>query len=164
MSSEWLMLIVGGAVSFPIGFVTNWLFERFRESRAKAELRRKYERLVGKYVAYGLPDKTEVIDYSKPIGSVQISYEKETVLRLHYQEVEHDNVWQAVVWMETPSSGSMAWRYTRLLGNDEPPENRMGHKQCLVAERPGREGKIRTHFFLIGERPRHENEALEKQD
>ena len=162
MNLDWPGLLVGAGLGIPVGVVANMLYARYHANRLRAELRLKFGRIAGEYTAYQFPKNSEVIDLDQPIGECQLTYERENVLRLHYQELCADNVWEAEVWMETPYSGSMAWRYVRLGGQEPPREHRFGFKRCMVVEKPGRDGSCRMYLYLVGEGS-FGNEALEKK-
>lgn len=148
MNAEWW----GGVLTaFVIGFATNWAFARYIAYRTGAEIRRRFASVVGEYTAYPFPKGSEQIDFADPIGDCQIIHEKDNVLRLRYTERKHDHAWEAVVWMDTPYAGSMAWRYVRLFGKEPPAEHRFGFKRCQVLSKPGPDHKPQTYIYLIGE-------------
>jgi len=110
-----------------------------------------------------MDDNSDKVNFDKVIGKVRITYEKDNLLLLHYQQTEEDNVWEAVVWMETPSFGSMVWQYTRLKGLEPPEEHRFDFKRCFVSDGFGRDGKRKRFFYIKGVPPFYK-EAFEKAD
>ena len=166
MSLEWPNLLMGGVVGFVAGFLANAAYERYYARHATAELRRKYERIAGDYVAYPflappVNPASDMIDFNRMIGTCKLIYQRENILLLQYTESEHPNAREALVWMETPFVGSMAWRYVRLNGRQPPAEHRFGFKRCVVSQALTRDGSIRQYLYLIGEPP-FGREALEK--
>lgn len=152
-------LLVGFGLSLAANLLTSWWLA-FRAADANRQL---FAGVVGRYVAYALGDSEE-INYDKPSGNCQISYQTANVLNLRYEEIEHANVWEAEIWMVSPFSGSMVWRYVRLVGTTptEPtPIHRFGFKRCAILDKQDRDGVMRKYFYLIGEAP-FKKEALEK--
>ncbi len=162
MPLDWTNLIAGGVTGFIAGFIANALYARYHIHRAKAELRRRFEGIAGEYVAYRFLDRTDYLDYDNPIGRVRLSYERENILLLHYEEINEPNVWEAVIWMETPFFGSMAWRYVKLAEEQPTTAHRYGFKRCVVSQAPDKNSRLRTYFYLLGE-DGYGREAFEKQ-
>jgi hypothetical protein len=161
MYLDWPNLLAGAVIGFFVGVFANYTYGRIRMKSANAELKRRFAHIPGDYVAFLLPDSPDIIDYANPVGNVSITYERDNILLLRYAEIKDDNVWEAVVWMETPSFGSLAWRYVRLQGREPVSEHRCGFKRCVVSERIGRNGESRLYFYLVGENP-FGKEVLEK--
>lgn len=155
-------LLVGTFLGFLAGIFSNMAFARYQDRQLRAKLKRKYEKIVGHYAAYPIGERSEEIVPGQQIGEVQITYEKENILRLQYREIHHDHAWEALLWMDTPHFGSMAWRYVRLGGREPPPEHRFGFKRCIAVEGVGRDNVARSFVYLVGH-PTHGNEVLEKK-
>jgi len=155
-------LVAGGVIGFMVGFCANAVYARYHTRRAKAELRRRFEGIAGDYVAYRFRDRSDYLDYDNPIGRVHLSYERENILLLRYEEINEPNIWEAVIWMETPSFGSMAWRYVKLAERQAAPAHRYGFKRCVFLEAPDKNNMLRPYFYLQGE-DGYGREALEKQ-
>ncbi len=160
-------LIAGGVIGFTLGVCANMLTARIAANGTKAELRRKYAGIAGDYTAFLFikdndKKETDKIDYDHPAGDCRITYEKENILCLHYQQKDQDSKWEAVVWMENPNFGTLAWRYIRLQGREPPAEHRFDFKRCIFSRGCGRDGNQRWYFYLLGNPP-HGKEALEKK-
>jgi hypothetical protein len=163
MNLDIIPLVIG----FVLGIAANLLTNKVAEKRANAQLRRKYSPIVGEYTAYpfikdALQQETDRIDYDHPCGDCLITYEKEDILFLHYEERNEDNIWEAIVWMGNPNFGSMVWRYVKLRGRDQPIEHRFGFKRCVFSESQNQKGEKRWFFYLKGE-DGFGREALEKK-
>ncbi len=157
---DWPNLFVGFLLGFCANLISAWIYVGF----AKAGVRRKLQVIAGDYTAYPLKggeEKPDDILYDNPNGKCRITYDKGNILRLRYEEIAQDNIWEAVIWMETPNFGSLAWRYLRLYGNQPPTEHRYGFKRCIFSEGRGRKGEPRWYFYLEGDPP-YGKEALEK--
>ena len=163
MALDWPSHFAAGMIGFCVGICANIAYGRCHAGLVRAELKRKYAGIAGDYTAYLFLEGSDKIDYEKPRGNCRITYEKENTFHLRYQEIEHDHTWEAVVWMETPFFGSLAWRYVRLRGHEPCPEHRHGFKRCIAGEGFGRNGEPRTYFYLEGEPP-FGKEALEKNE
>jgi len=162
MSLDWPNLTAGGVIGFIVGFCANAAYARYHTRRAKAELKRRFEGIEGDYVAYRYLDRTDYLDYDNPIGRAHLSYERENILLLRYEEINEPNIWEAVIWMETPFFGSMAWRYVKLAEEQPATAHRYGFKRCVISEAPDKDGRLRSYFYLVGENE-YGREALEKQ-
>ena len=157
---DWLNLIVGFVLGIGASLFAWWIVNFF----SKAALRRRFQPIAGEYTAYPFMDKTsDKINYERTIGKVRITYKDSNVLQLYYMQTEEDSVWEAVVWMETPSFGSMVWQYTRLKGFQPPKEHRFDFKRCFVSDGFGRNGEPKKYFYIKGDPPFYK-EAFEKND
>lgn len=161
MTLDWPNLVAGAGLGFMMGILANMWYGRYHANQARAELRKKYAPIAGTYTAYLFVKDSDNIDYDNPCGKCRITYEKENILHLHYEEIRHDHIWEAAAWMENPSFGSLAWRYVRLQGREPPSEHRYGFKRCIVTNGRGRNGEPRRYFYLEGEAP-FGKEAMEK--
>ena len=157
---EILLFVAGVILGFITNMITNEMAARRQARVAAAANEEKYAGLVGVYVAFALDE--EKINFDDPRGECRIEYAGGNILTLHYKEIKNDHVWEAEIWMASPFTGSMVWRYIRLFGTEPTPIHRFGFKRCATFEKLGRNGEMRKYFYLIGE-DGFGKEALEKK-
>lgn len=146
-----------------MGFFTNLAFQRYLDYRSTREARRKFAVVAGKYTTHSFPKGTEEIDLVNRSGDCEIFHEKENVLRLRYQERTPDHAWEAVIWMDTPHAGSIAWRYVRLFGTEPPAEHRFGFKRCQIVNKTGPDDSLQTYIYVSGDNDGYGKELWVKE-
>jgi hypothetical protein len=157
---EICLFVVGVICGFVSNLITNGISSRRHAKAAEAALAKQYSGIVGEYIAF--PVDGNEINFQDPIRDCRIDHLGGHVLKLRYKEKKNDHIWEAEIWMVSPFTGSMVFRYIRLFGQEPALSNNFGFKRCAVFERPGHDGAIRTFFCLYGEGD-YGKEALEKK-
>jgi len=157
---EIVLFVAGVILGFVTNMITNELSARRQAKLAAAAIGEKYAGIIGDYISF--PVNGNEINFDDPIGECRITYQGGHVLKLHYKEIKHDHIWEAEIWMVSPFTGSMVYRYIRLFGMEPTSTLNFGFKRCAIFDRLGHDGKIRKFFCLYGEGD-YGKEALEKK-
>jgi len=149
-------ILWGGVVGFLASLLATFCYARWLAHRQW----KRFEPICGTYKAYAIGEKgVEKIDYADQRGTCTIRYISDNVLFLHYKETQHEHIWQAYAWMETPTSGSLAWRYIKLAGAPAT-DHKFGFTRCIFVD-----GSPKKYLYLVGDRVwGYGKEALEKQE
>lgn len=143
-------LVLGIVASAIVSYATYLIVNH----KSKKELRSRFSKAAGNYLGYGfephdpnVPSKRyKWILSEKPISKASIAYLDSNRLEI---TLEHDNLeWKGEIFMNSETSGSVAWRYMNLTPENGKEQHQFGLKRVVIRDDHEQQ---KMFVYLIGE-------------
>lgn len=143
-------LVLGVVASTIVSYFTYLIINR----KSKKDLRTKFSKAAGNYLGYGfephdLKDPSKGYKWilnEKSISKASISYLDSNRLEI---TLEHNNLkWQGEIFMDSETSGTVAWRYLNLTPEKGKEQHQFGLKRIVIRDDHEQQ---KMFVYLIGE-------------